>query len=569
MTSTSQNITKEVDIFAMFGQVLYRWLSGFINIIGKFIDMFRGIVWPENKYTTILWIATILYIISSFLFYHKNPLGLFQLSSGVMTIIMVCVGAILCTLILTKDITNIGIILSHLLYFGKLLLFLACIFAIASFGMSMIFNITNYITTVSSFINLFIGVLVLTLVYIYFKNKLSIEKQHVFIKLITKIIFYIPCLVIEIINFLKKDYKETPSVTIVILILLTIFITISIILPVVSHNLSNSDSVQLIQKPLYLNEAHFIISHKDLMEKLHDSVGNTVENSIYSFYDKNLSPDTDKENFAGDKHVVYDYESNRFKDITEGADKIGNETWRQIMINDPELAKELAEFMKTPNSVSDLIKRKINEYLTAESTPDTIKKLHTAIKQSKIDIKSYNTKINETVVKPYMKYHLDNTSSIPYQYGISMWIFIDDKGANISPAYGRYTSLFNYGNKPTILYHGANNEMIIQTVPCKSLDDKKCKSKTVFKTKEILYQRWNHIVLNADGSNLDIFINNNLVGSTPHSLPYLNEDNIIVGTDNGIHGGICNLAYYKTPLSKSNINYMYQYFKNKDPPIFK
>ena len=75
--------------------------------------------------------------------------------------------------------------------------------------------------------------------------------------------------------------------------------------------------------------------------------------------------------------------------------------------------------------------------------------------------------------------------------------------------------------------------------------------------------------MNYDGANLDIFVNNNLVGTAPNVVPYMDYEMIVAGSENGIHGGICNVVYYDKPIPKQTIGTIYNLFKNSDPPIFK
>ena len=37
--------------------------------------------------------------------------------------------------------------------------------------------------------------------------------------------------------------------------------------------------------------------------------------------------------------------------------------------------------------------------------------------------------------------------------------------------------------------------------------------------------------------------------------------------DNGINGGICNLIYFKKPLTALNVYFLYNMIKNKTPPV--
>jgi len=44
-------------------------------------------------------------------------------------------------------------------------------------------------------------------------------------------------------------------------------------------------------------------------------------------------------------------------------------------------------------------------------------------------------------------------------------------------------------------------------------------------------------------------------------------DTVIVGQENGVPGGICNVQYYNHPISKTSIDIEYKTMKNKKPPI--
>jgi hypothetical protein len=92
--------------------------------------------------------------------------------------------------------------------------------------------------------------------------------------------------------------------------------------------------------------------------------------------------------------------------------------------------------------------------------------------------------------------------------------------------------------------------------------------KTAFKTNDLLYQKWNFIVLNYNDGVLDVFINNNLVGTKIIGAPYFNKDSIKIGEDDGINGGICNVIYYEYPLTKSKISTQFNSLKMSERPVF-
>ena len=89
----------------------------------------------------------------------------------------------------------------------------------------------------------------------------------------------------------------------------------------------------------------------------------------------------------------------------------------------------------------------------------------------------------------------------------------------------------------------------------------------IHKEHGILLQKWNNIVINYNGGTLDIFMNGKLIKSKINVVPYINNTALTVGKDDGINGDICNLIYYKSPMSKSDIYRMYHIFKNKNPPV--
>ena len=169
---------------------------------------------------------------------------------------------------------------------------------------------------------------------------------------------------------------------------------------------------------------------------------------------------------------------------------------------------------------------------------------------------------------------LNKTDEFDYKYGISSWIFIDAMPPNTNPSYKNYTSILNYGNKPNILYNGTTNTLMI-VMEQKGLKNDNAKTyelddngnRIIYKKENFLLQKWNNIIINYIGGTLDIFLNNELVKSAIEVVPYMSLDNLTIGTDNGINGGICNVVYFNEPLTAPNIYYLYNLVKDKTPPV--
>ena len=141
-------------------------------------------------------------------------------------------------------------------------------------------------------------------------------------------------------------------------------------------------------------------------------------------------------------------------------------------------------------------------------------------------------------------YGKKNPSPNKYEYSISAWYYINPQPTSTSSAYSRYTPILRYGDKPIVEYNGSNNSI---RVMCNSGKNSLVK---IAEIDNIKYQKWNQIVINYDGANMDIFINGILVGSHPNIAPYMRFDDVITGDNNGIHGGICNVVYNNKDLKK-------------------
>ena len=148
-----------------------------------------------------------------------------------------------------------------------------------------------------------------------------------------------------------------------------------------------------------------------------------------------------------------------------------------------------------------------------------------------------------------------------YHYAISCWIYIDSFPPETNPNYDEYTSLINIGNKPNILFNVLKNSLRIK------METQDKSEKIIYETDDFHMQRWNNIIVNYDGSTLDIFINNKLVSSTPGIVPYNDNTMMVSGTVNGLHGGVCNINYFKDNISRSQINWVYNSVKHFNPPV--
>jgi hypothetical protein len=173
---------------------------------------------------------------------------------------------------------------------------------------------------------------------------------------------------------------------------------------------------------------------------------------------------------------------------------------------------------------------------------------------------------------------LNGSNNFNYQYALSFWFYIDSSAPSYNASYTKYTSILTYGNKPSIKYNAYENTLIIVEdetggSPSKYSDLKNNTDsfdengmRIIYKKEDILLQKWNNLILNYTGGTLDVFYNGTLVKSSAEVIPYMTLDTLVIGDNNGLNGGICNVIYFNTPLNARQIYHIYNSVKNKTPP---
>ena len=152
---------------------------------------------------------------------------------------------------------------------------------------------------------------------------------------------------------------------------------------------------------------------------------------------------------------------------------------------------------------------------------------------------------NEIVLGNFQ--NLKGDDNFNYNYTISLDIWINPQPSNTNLNYNKYSSLFNYANKPNILYNGQTNTLrIIYQNQINEIE-------TIYESNNFPYQSWINFVIILRASTLDIFINKKLVATVENILPYMKNDFITAGKNDGINGGIKNILYYNRPLDFKEI----------------
>lgn len=177
--------------------------------------------------------------------------------------------------------------------------------------------------------------------------------------------------------------------------------------------------------------------------------------------------------------------------------------------------------------------------------------------------------------------HMPNPIVYDYNYGISFWFYLD----SYPIAQDKYMTIFNYGDQPRVLYKCSNNTMMVTSAPNNIPNSAASSSSSnptqpglnledidsngnviVYTRKNMQLQKWNNLIFNYSGGTLDIFYNGELVKSVENIVPYMTMQGITVGESDGLHGGICNLVFFKNSLTAQQIKSLYNLVKDKTPP---
>jgi len=157
-------------------------------------------------------------------------------------------------------------------------------------------------------------------------------------------------------------------------------------------------------------------------------------------------------------------------------------------------------------------------------------------------------------------------------FTLSMWVYLNQQDASISES-SCDLALFSYGSygssHPSIRYVGVENGK-------NKLKLKLNGDNNSFEV-NIESQKWNNIVFNYNGNTVDIFINGDLVrtdsvtkgldDTVTKGLDIEPDDVFMYGSNDDLDGAICNIKYYKKPLTKYQIVNIYNVLNGQNPPI--
>ena len=236
----------------------------------------------------------------------------------------------------------------------------------------------------------------------------------------------------------------------------------------------------------------------------------------------------------------------------------------------------LHQYNITPNIVFILLMIEVVLALSYFYLPLIIKKF---IKKSAINLQNKPVFLNKAhnvgntelfLFKPLNDTtYINNPDIYRRNYCISMWTFLNIQSAS-DAAYANETNIFNYGNgHPRITYKITSDNKRVDDEGIYTIYFSNTDSKANYQI-SMPNQKWNFIALNYFASKVDLYVNGNLERTyyfTNNVPEYSPSDQVILGSDNGLNGAICNVNYHKNLLTSDQIATLYNMNYLKNPPV--
>jgi hypothetical protein len=368
------------------------------------------------------------------------------------------------------------------------------------------------------------------------------------------LIFYIPCLISDFIDFMKEDYKNTPT-TVFILFVILILISVIYLFTYFFKFKNNESNIVIVGKPVYLNSHIDALSKNDLNEKIVNSKP-FYERALYKLqeqktvkYDLSFN-ESDTMDSAGTMPAYLDRLTRAIykgKEVEGFTTVLTDETFPIHFTIDDYDKYILQQAMWSNPEINDNIKNRetsngdIGKYING--IVEKQKTLMSYYEKSMLYLATFN---NSNFSKNFVK----DLSNNNYNYSLSFWVYL-----NPSSTMRGKDIIIQYGNRPSMYFNHDKNELTLEII--NQPDNTQV---VLYRSSNILYQRWNHIVINNNYGEVDLFINSNLVGNYKNTVSYsITKDELLqVGsTNNNDIGGIAYMDYHEAPLSIKDISNKY------------
>jgi hypothetical protein len=408
-----------------------------------------------------------------------------------------------------EDIDMVGMNEMNIIFKFFITIAFFIIFMMGVRGIIWLLMHTALLNTIRLSMSVFIFIGVLGIVYILFKKQINKRKNAPGKKLsslILKIIMYLPCLLVDLLDYAKYEFNLTTKPVWILIGIEVVIIGMWFFVPFLFDKAINYDGLKLLNEPVNLNQEHHIGNYNDLYKRKDIDIRELA--SIDEIHSRRKNEKIKRDLEIKDRNSLDNAPESKYTDPNEPKNKYLAWIYKKI---------------KNPTWL-------------------------------KIDFEVH-PQYTDTELQQYR-----------YKYALSGWFNLNPQPPNTNGSYGKYTNILKYGEQIALEYNGKLNSLRVMAENASNDINKKNELIQVYETKKVMYQKWNNIVINYDDGYIDVFLNGALVASTSSVVPYMSFDSVTTGAVNGLYGGICNVTYYENILTKKNIILNYKVLRGKDIP---
>lgn len=147
--------------------------------------------------------------------------------------------------------------------------------------------------------------------------------------------------------------------------------------------------------------------------------------------------------------------------------------------------------------------------------------------------------IRENKISEVEKYNHNNENKVDSaNYSLAFWLYIDNENTLITKENKHIKQILNFNDKVILSYDTNKNWIYLKS------KDKSQKNHDIMIIKTYITQKWNHIVINVHGNEIDFFMNNHLILHNQMPNFYSNNGPITIGEEHGIYHGVIKEWFY-------------------------
>jgi hypothetical protein len=165
--------------------------------------------------------------------------------------------------ILFKDSPSLG---TFLMKVGGTLLAAVALICLVMAVVWLFKNVSSLATLLTYTMNLFLIIGGIGILYLLLKPllKAGSENPKSMLSLIGRLLMYVPCLLISLIDYIRQQYRITTKAVWILLAVEILLIAVRVVTPKLMHAFATHDGTQLLKDPVYLNNEHTLGDFENL-----------------------------------------------------------------------------------------------------------------------------------------------------------------------------------------------------------------------------------------------------------------------------------------------------------------